>query len=188
MLLAGIDLPVVVFSLSEVGVVFWFCCWVSGCCGPLGAAGGMGVILFIVSLFLCLRPSCPRVVAGGCVVSFLAVGWCSRVLSALSWLGVGGGIAILCITFISDTLLRQVVNCYLFAMSFFACGYVTVSGIFRFWWIIFGCFFSIWIGFVLCVYFKVVEYSNTFFWFPHGDEQVPQLLQLFAVTVGLPLC
>ena len=39
MLLAGIDLPVLVFSLSEVGVVFWFCCSLSGCCGPRVAWG-----------------------------------------------------------------------------------------------------------------------------------------------------
>ena len=55
------------------------------------------------------------------------------------------------VTFISDTCFRLLVNYYLFAMSFFACGYVIVLGIFDFWLIIFGCIFSIWIEFLLRV-------------------------------------
>ena len=34
--------------------------------------------------------------------------------------------------FISDTFLKLLVNCYLFAVCFFACGYVIVLGIFGF--------------------------------------------------------
>ena len=55
------------------------------------------------------------------------------------------------VIFISDTCLRPLVNYYLFAMSFFACGYVIVLGFFGFCLIIFGCIFSIWIEFVLRV-------------------------------------
>ena len=36
------------------------------------------------------------------------------------------------VTFINNTLLRPLVNYHLFAMSFFACGYVIVLGVFPF--------------------------------------------------------
>ena len=42
-------------------------------------------------------------------------------------------VVLVVVLFISDILLRLMVNYYLYAMYFFARGYVLVLGIFRFW-------------------------------------------------------